>query len=155
MHARTRKIFASALAVVLIALGIFAVIALTSPEPTSPQVPVAGAEQYAPPAEINLPLVQLEGSWRAEYNGTVFVAKVASEIIEIDLQSADGSTMKYWYGTFKSSESAGQSVTSNIVDTQEIVLSQAKSKVFAVEKHSLSFEFKAMGVTKVVELKRG
>lgn len=151
---RYRNVLLTTLAVVLVALGIFAVVTFGRPTPAAaPQlqtVPIAGSSQTG----LVLPLVQLEGFWMAEENGVVFRATVTRRSIEIKMTSGDGAIMNYWNGTFETAQSPGQNIESKAVETSEIYLSTAKTKTFSIGADSMLFEFKAMGMTKMVELKR-
>lgn len=139
-------------AVILIALGVYAGVSVWSTAaPSSAEVSVVDA----PKADFQLPLAQLEGTWRVEHNGTRFVAYVVGETIQIDMIAPDGTSMTYWNGTFKASESAGQSIISNAVDSGKIVLSQSISKNFMIGEDTLSFDFSAMGMTKTMVMQRG
>jgi hypothetical protein len=105
-----------------------------------------------PAAGIELPLVQLDGTWTAERNGSKFVATVKDDTI--DIQFGDNlSSMTYWYGTFKMAEEQGASIDSKLIDDR-VVMSRAKSKSFQLKDDALWFEFKAMGMTTKVGLIR-
>lgn len=115
---------------------------------------VVPAAQQAPVANLDLPLVDLEGEWRAEANGVRFEAEVTGTIIKINLLSSDGTGMLYWFGSFHNSEEAGKTIKSE-ADGSRVALSMDSTKIFEVDKTSLSFEFQAMGVKKTVVMKRG
>lgn len=116
--------------------------------------PVAGAAQYSVQAAAEPVVVQLNGKWLAKENDLVFQAEVKNGGITIELVGSEGTTMDYWVGTFKSSETVGQSINS-VVDTNKFVLSQDPNKSFTVGDDTLSFKFSAMGVSKTVVLHRG
>lgn len=103
---------------------------------------------------IELPMVQLDGTWAADENGTRFLATVKDEKISIDMGD-DASTMLYWYGTFKHVESPGADITSTKLKTDKLVLSGADAKDFTVENDTITFEFEAMGAKKKVVMTRG
>ena len=150
----SRNVVLTAVSVVLVALGVFAVVTFGRPTPAAaPQlqaVPVAGSSESG----LVLPLVQLEGSWMAEENGVVFRATVTQRSIEIKMTSGDGAVMNYWNGTFETAQSPGKNIESKAVETNEVYLSTAKTKTFSIGEDSILFEFKAMGMTKLMELKR-
>lgn len=149
-----RNVFLTVISVVAIALGVFLTVTLTRPETTAngQLQTVAGVEQNN---TLVLPLVQLEGTWVSNEDGSSFVARVDQRTIDIKIFSSDGTSLNYWNGTFETSESPGRSIDSKAVETNEVYLSTAKSKTFSVGADTLAFEFKAMGVTKIVTLKRG
>jgi hypothetical protein len=158
MTTRTAHRFGVIFAFVLIAVGVTLVLTL-SPRNQHQAVavpPPAGVDQYPamnqPVTDLELPLVQLEGVWQYKQNDVAFVARVEGQHIAIDLVSADGSSIAYWDGSFKTAESPGNAVTS--IRSDEVALSQDTSKDFRVNEGSLVFPFKAMGVTKNIELTR-
>jgi hypothetical protein len=105
-------------------------------------------------AGVDLPLVQLDGTWAAERNGSKFLATVADNKITIEFGS-DGTSMVYYYGTFKSAEEKGTVITSTALDTDKLVMSGAKQKAFTVEQNVIWFDFEAMGMKTKVGLTRG
>jgi hypothetical protein len=107
-----------------------------------------------PNAGVELPMVDLLGEWSAENNGTKFVAKIESNTIDIKLVVADGTSMTYWVGSFKTVEAPGTTITSNLVETNDLVLSNATSKDFVVQQDTIKFDFKMRGMTKPVVLNR-
>jgi hypothetical protein len=109
----------------------------------------------APGIALELPLPQdLTGTWRADSsNGAIMTAIVQNNTIEILLEN-EGSSMTYWFGTFPGVAENGSSVISNKIEVSKIVLSGATSKNFLIKDISMSFEFKAAGMTKNVELIR-
>jgi hypothetical protein len=154
---RSRNAVLVGVSVVLIALGVFIAVQFgRAHAPTLQVAPVAGADQYTPAQTgLVLPLTQLEGMWRYEKDGSQFKAVVAGDRIDIKILSNDGTTVNYWLGTFKTAESPGHAVESKKIETDEIYLSQSTVKPFQVGVDSLSFEFKAMGVSRTVVLTRG
>lgn len=134
---------------------IFTCMAVTNTPEASPTTPSPSTQtnETIPDIGLELPMVQLDGEWMAENNGTRFVATVSNQIINIQLVS-DGVSMTYWNGTFGISESPGTTVTSSVVDINKMVLSAATSKDFVVGDHTLSFEFQGMGIKATVVMIR-
>lgn len=100
---------------------------------------------------VALPMIEFDGEWTAEVNDLRFDATVQDNSIAI--QIANGPTsMLYWNGTFEAQGSNGDTIISDKVETNDIIMSQADSKEFIVGFNTLSFEFKAMGVTTNVVL---
>lgn len=129
-------------------LGIFFVVQTTAgddPAIHSPEQPTG--------VGLNLPLVQMNGVWTAEAGSSKFVATVKNQTITIELGN-DDTAMTYWYGTFVDQEARGATITSDLIETNEVILSQARSKDFVLKGTLLEFEFKAMGMTKKVRLSR-
>jgi hypothetical protein len=157
---RTRTITLVFLGLAVLVGGLFAVLAMASavPEgsPTVQNVPVVATTQdRAPDAGMELPLVKLDGTWSVERNGTRFVATVANGTINIDIVTSDDTSMTYWNGTFETSESNGETITSTVVNPDLFVLSNATEKDFLVGENTLSFEFQGMGIKSTVVLNRG
>lgn len=124
--------------------------------PSSPDHQVADTAslpEQAPTVGINLPLIQMNGVWRAEVNDAKFVATVKDRFMTIEFGN-DTSMMTYWYGTFVDEESSPATITSVKADTNVLVMSRAKSKDFQLKDDILWFEFKAMGTTTKVGLQR-
>lgn len=144
-------IISVAVTIVLVVVGLFFFHPKSPLNRTDGVAPVA--VQQVPAAELNLPLVDLEGEWRAEANGVRFEAEVTGSVIKINLLSSDGTGMLYWFGSFRNSEEAGKTITST-ADDSRVALSMDSTKVFEVDKDTLTFEFQAMGVKKSVVLKR-
>lgn len=121
----------------------------------NPAVPVPVITS-APEAGMELPLAEsdLNGRWFAENNGTTLEATVDVNTITIVMIN-DGATMVYWYGSFDATASSGDSVLSEKIGTDELVLSTADDKDFVIGDNTMSFEMKAMGMTKTVEMTRG
>lgn len=110
--------------------------------------------EIAAPGEImELPLPDLSGEWSAEDNGAVFAASITDELIRIRFVNGDTS-MIYWNGTFDSQSASGVTLVSNKIELDEIILSGSDSKNFLVGNNMISFEFKAMGMSKTVVLTR-
>lgn len=131
--------------------GLFAVLAITSPTPVIPSSNTS--VEPAPAPRIELPMVNLDGEWSAENNGSKFVAMVTDSNIEIRFV-ADDTSMIYWNGTFQTEAAPNETILSTKVDNGKMVLSKADSKNFVVGTDSLSFEFEAMGVIKTVAMTR-
>jgi hypothetical protein len=100
-----------------------------------------------------LPIVQLDGSWVVARNGTTMTAVVSNNVITITM-SKDDSSMVYWNGTFQSTASVGETVTSTKIETDSIVLSGADTKNFQIASDTLTFDMSAMGVTTSVQARR-
>jgi hypothetical protein len=154
---RTPHFWLCIVGVFLIATGVAVVLITSSPARQHVAVPPpAGIDQYPamnqPVSDLELPLVELEGVWQFKQNDVAFVARVEGQHIAIDMVGADGTSIAYWDGSFKTAESPGHAVTS--VRSDEVALSQDTSKDFRVNEGSLVFPFKAMGVTKNIELTR-
>jgi len=147
---RTRAMF-SVLAVVLITLGVAVVLIFT---PSAPENRSAGGAAPAV-ADLNLPLVQLEGQWFAKDGENSFVATISGENIEIQLSLGGDMSALYWHGTFKTAESAGSKIVSvKTEQPDEIVLSQDPTKEFTVNQNELVFKFSALGFTKSIAMTR-
>lgn len=139
--------------VVAVAFAI-AVIVLVTPDQKNTTTP-AGSIAPIPNAGLVLPLVQLEGQWFSKDDGTMFVATVTGEDLEIQVSFSGETSALYWHGTFKTSESPGVTITSNKTERpEEIVLAQSPTKDFRIERDAITFKFSAMGFSKMVTLKR-
>lgn len=153
---RRRKITAVVLTVVaaLVAAILALVIAVThDADGGSDRYDTTPVAEEAPGAGFDLPLVQMQGTWSAEANGTKFLATIKNKKITIEMGD-DVTTAIYWYGTFPETESHDATFNSDKVETNKIVLSGATSKVFTLEGDILSFEFEAMGVKKQIGMQR-
>lgn len=109
-----------------------------------------------PNVGVELPLPQntdLNGTWLAEDSGTIFTAEIANNSVTITMSKADTS-MVYWYGWFDPTAVNGDTVVSNKLDYDKVVLSGSESKNFEIGDNTMSFEITAMGVTKRVKLNR-
>lgn len=102
---------------------------------------------------VETPLPDLKGEWSAQDNGAYFDATIVEDSIRIRFVNGDTS-MIYWNGTFNSQSASGVTLVSNRIDLDEIILSGSPSKDFLIENNTISFEFKAMGMTKMVVLTR-
>jgi hypothetical protein len=152
-HAKTRHnvVLLGILAFVALAIGVIVVVAPTQKNTTLPGPQQAVNSQVG----LVLPLVQLEGQWYVKNDETAFVATVKGQDISIELLGAGDVSAVYWHGTFKSSESSGQTITSTkTVSGDEIVLSQDATKDFVVQQDTLTFKFSALGMTRSVALHR-
>jgi len=122
-------------------------------------VPIASAGNYAPQNEhvtdLELPLVQLEGTWQYKKDGTAFTATVTGRDIKIAWITGEDTTATYWHGTFETAESPGHTITSTKTEaSDEIVMSQSTTKDFAIGEDSITFDFSAMGFTTKVVMHR-
>jgi hypothetical protein len=156
MSTRTRHIAIGVVGIFLIALSTGVIMLFGGNTPAITAMPVAGSQQYNVPQnekinDLELPLVQLEGSWVYKQGSVAFKANVEGQHIAIDMVTDDGS-MAYWDGSFKTAESPGNTITS--VRTDEVALSQDQTKDFSLDDGELKFEFRAMGVTKIIVLTR-
>jgi len=158
-NAGTGLFFLIALVVAaLVGLGVALVVTNDKPDNSGTRSVVTSVNETpaVPAAEdpgLELPLVQLDGEWTAEENGSRIVATVQNGLITMVMQN-EGSQMTYWHGTFKTAESPGATILSTLVEINEIVMSSATEKNFVVGENSLSFELTAMGMTTTVVLNR-
>lgn len=134
-----------------LAIGLLAAVIVQGSNSAAPQV--MPTEITAPGEIVDLPLPDLSGEWSAEDNGVVFAASITDELIRIRLVNGN-SSMIYWNGTFDSRSASGVTLVSNKIYLDEIILSGSDSKDFLVEDNTISFEFKAVGMTKTVVLTR-
>lgn len=151
---RARVITFVLITLAVLTAGFFAVVAMSTAVPEgSPTVeygPMTPHDQ-APNAGVELPMVNLDGHWSVENNGTRFIATVVDNTINIDIVT-NNMSMTYWNGTFKTTEAKGETITSKIADPKLRVLSKAKEKEFIVGDNTLSFEFQGMGIKAVLVL---
>jgi hypothetical protein len=148
----TRRIFlliGSALFVGLVAALLLVVPMRTAANDTTSAAPAAATSAEAGSGLI-LPIVNLDGKWAEEKNGSSFNATIINDAIVIELGSDDTSVV-YWAGTIDSYTSKGAQITSH-VDTTQFVMSQDSTKVFSVNDDTLSFPFQAFGVKTTVVL---
>jgi hypothetical protein len=145
-------IIAICVTIVLTVVGLFFFHPRSPLNRTDGVAPVA--VQQVPAAELSLPLVDLEGDWHAVANGIRFEAEVTGSIIKINMYTESGLEALYWFGSFHNSEEAGKTITSE-ADDSRVALSSDKTKIFEVDKTTLTFEFQAMGIKKSVVMKRG
>jgi hypothetical protein len=151
-HNATRRNTPLIIGVLIALVMVFGAIALVSTmissnnsSDTAPNVKGTHATSVA------LPMIELDGEWTAEINDLRFDATVRDDSIAIRLVNGP-SSMLYWNGTFKTQGSNGDTIVSDKVETNDMIMSQADSKEFVVGFNTLSFEFKAMGVTTNVVL---
>jgi hypothetical protein len=151
------KALAVAVVLVLVAAGVGFFVAMGFASSNSPTVsrPTFETVQAAPDAGIQLPVMNMDGDWRAEDDGTgtQFNATVFENTINIKMVNTSMS-VTYWNGTFQSSVAPGKTVVSTFVDPETVVLSSATSKEFAIDENGMTFDFIAMGLTKKVRLVR-
>lgn len=145
MTAGEKTFFFGIIPVVLVS-ALVAVILFLLPGQDEPTVNYAPSN--APNAGLDLPLPSVNGTW-TDNNG--LVAVVENDTIEI-MWTRNNSSMLYWVGTFNSSASDGDIVTSAKTIVRKPVLSQADSKDFTIKHGRLFFELTAMGSTKTVEM---
>lgn len=109
-----------------------------------------------PKQDCCVPSTDLKGVWSFKNsNGSTFTADVTDKAIKIHMNTNNGTSMVYWYGTFESYKPAGSVITSDVIyDDAVIMLSNSTSKNFVVGNTTLSFDFTAMGATKKVDLSR-
>lgn len=123
-------------------------------EPTAP--PPSFNQTHTPAPSVigfGLPLVDLNGLWEYKKNESRFVALVKDNKISIDMENGQTS-MRYWMGTFKGSETAGAMITSEALDGDVAVMSQAEAKNFYITETAITFGFTAMGKTVSIEMTR-
>jgi hypothetical protein len=125
---------------------------LGSPSPVVPQISSTVTPPVAPTGvEKEISTMDVTGKWTTKVNETTFTVDVVNSAVTIKM-SKNGSSMLYWYGTFPSTATIGESITSTKLDINKAVLSGADSKVFVVKQGTLSFDVSAMGQTKTVEV---
>lgn len=142
---------------VAFAIAIIAIVLSPDPRPTSPVVSASpSVASISEGGGIVLPLVQLEGEWYYQKDETEFKAVVAGKDIKIYWTIEGTTTGLYWHGTFETAESPTVTLQSQkIENSDEIVLSQSKTKDFRITQDStIIFDFSAMGFTTKIELRR-
>lgn len=154
------KKFAIFVTLIIIVVG---AIAIYQHSPRSPQNRPAGGNavvasvvntpQNETIADLELPLVNLTGKWAAENTNYSFVAEVTADRIKIHLLTSPEQGMLYWDGTFKGSESPGNTITSDR-DKDAVMLSGSDTKDFSVEDDKISFTFQILGTDTKVNLTR-
>jgi hypothetical protein len=152
-HRSTHTVIKIFLALGILVGALFAVLSMSAAVPEGSPT-VATSVTQTPNVGLELPLVPLTGKWVAESNGTQFIATVDNSNITIDIVN-DGVSVTYWNGTFSTSESPGATITSNVIDPDRMVLSNAVSKDFGVQKDQVTFDFTVMSMTKKVVMTRG
>ena len=99
----------------------------------------------------------LEGSWSGTGEGIVMTANVANGEITINLVMRDMEGL-YWAGSFPktvSGENVAISSTGDVVKTKKSLFgSNAASKEFVYADNGLTFDFRIMGVTQPITLKK-
>lgn len=142
---RNTPLIIGVLVVLVMVFGAIALVSTMISSNNSPNMEGTHATSLA------LPMIEFDGEWTAEVNDLRFDATVQDNSIAI--QIANGPTsMLYWNGTFEAQGSNGDTIISDKVETNDIIMSQVDSKEFIVGFNTLSFEFKAMGVTTNVVL---
>lgn len=143
--------------IIVVIVGAFAIY---QHSPRSPHNRPGGghaAEAVLPTDQgLILPLVQLEGEWYYEKDGTEFKAVVAGREIKVDWTSEGDVTGLYWHGTFETAESPTVTLQSQKIELpDEIVLSQDATKDFRITQDgAMTFQFSALGFTRTIELRR-
>jgi len=136
----------------IVALFLLVALPASSEDPTvawDPSVVVT-----APNAGVDLPMQTLDGGWTADSgNGAILNATVQNDSIVIVMEN-EGASMTYWAGTFASSADVGDTITSNKLEMDQVVLSSASTKDFVIGDGTVSFELKAMGMTTTVVMNR-
>lgn len=150
----TKKICLIAMSIIFVvaicAGFVVAMITATSGSPTVQYDP--SKITTATEAGVDLPLQDLNGTWTADSGyGSTMIATVENSTIEIVMNN-EGMEIAYWVGTFVSSAGSGEIVVSDKVDVPKAVMSQADSKQFVVGDGTITFELKAMGMIRSVEL---
>lgn len=125
-------------------------LALSSPSVST--IEYHPGQTETPNAQVDIPMQSLNGTWTADSgDGAIMTATVQNDTIEI-LMENEGVSMIYWMGTFVDSADDGEVVTSDKIEVDKAVMSQAISKEFIVGDGVMSFELKAMGMTRMVVL---
>lgn len=150
---RTRTLLWVASVLAVIVGAVLAVLAMSLAVPEGSPVVENPPAITAPGVDLELPLVQLNGTWSSSDNGTQFVATVGNNVVSIEMVKGDTS-MLYWNGTFGTEGAAGDILVSNKSDVERPMLSSADSKDFTVGDDTLSFQFEAMGMMKTVVMMR-
>jgi len=142
----------TAAAIIVVSAMVFATIAavltIAFTSSDDPTVHYDPAQVTTAPA---VPVGDVNGSWSADSDGTTFQADVANGTITIKMVKGDTSLL-YWYGSFTGQSMNNQTVISDKLDINEMVMSGADSKTFVIHDGVMTFEFKAMGMTKTVDL---
>ena len=146
---RVGWVIGTLLAAVMVGLLVAAVI--QGSNSASPQIMPTGTDSVQ--SMVELPLPDLKGEWSARENGVYFSATIVDDAIRIRFINGDTSVI-YWNGTFNGQSASGVTLVSNKIELDEMILSGSDSKNFMVEDNTISFEFKAMGMTKTVVLTR-
>jgi hypothetical protein len=126
---------------------------ISNPEMFKPRSSPAGIEPVAVAPEafqVRIP-TNLSGEWISKEPR--MIAVIDDGTIRIDMVGDDFS-MGYWYGSFKMPNGDGDTIVSNAIEGNGLVLSLSTKKEFVYKDGALSFELTAMGVTNTVELTR-
>lgn len=97
--------------------------------------------------------IDLTGEWKSTDEAKPkIVARITANTIEMDFVD-DSVLVSYWRGSFEVPKSGQSGITSKATNA-EFSLSTAPTKDFVIQDDKLIFQLSAMGVTKIVEMKR-
>lgn len=116
--------------------------ATNSAKPVADEVPEA-------PKPVNY-----DGVWKSSDDKPRMSATIENGVITVKYIS-ENTEMTYWRGNFFPAADANGVISLKDENYNKAILVPAKSKAFDLSKDSISFEFKALGVTKKVTLVRG
>ena len=122
--------------------------------------PAAEATQQAQ-EQTAKPAPDLTGEWSSEKeNGSYMTATIAADTIEIFwMNDEKGTKALYWAGSFTPPATGDEPYTWESVNDKEktgkaLLASNADTKQFSFENGEITYEAAAMGVTKIVHLKK-
>lgn len=157
-----KKIVLTLLAALLVLTGIFVVANLVRDASQAQQVEVSAPRidviepvgvSVAPTTTMWKP-IDLTGQWSTDTANPKMIAHVKDGTVLVNFVS-DDATMIYWNGTLANPKQGESIITSQRIEIKKATLSGAPSKEFTYHDEKLSFEFSAMGKTKVVVMTRG
>lgn len=155
MFTEKRKIVATFLAALLILVGIFVVVNVTREVPqqtVSVSAPPVAATIVAPPS-VWKP-IDLSGQWSSDSANPKMIAQITQTTIVVNFVSDDANII-YWHGTFANPLEGQTEIVSKRVEINKAVMSRSASKNFIHAGDKITFEFTALGKTKIVEMTRG
>lgn len=116
---------------------------------------IFGAFLSLSPANQQVSLHELNGTWESAYADTTIVALVKDGRIEIDFSApgTSGGAPLYWLGSFTEENRNGNTFVS-VKDDSKAVMSRADTKDFTYHNGELSFELRILGRTSMVDLVR-
>lgn len=148
MNAKLRLGIIVAFIAALLSISVYAVVSMPSKQEV-----LLGASAKEP--------VMLDGAWASKVseNKVMFTALVKGNSIEVNLISEDTSegdlTALYWAGTFRTMD---EKTWTSVADTERlsgsILGSMDTTKTFTYEDGKLSFNFGALGVTKIIQMEK-
>ena len=96
----------------------------------------------------------IDGIYKSKKTDPAFEATVDDKTIKVEIVS-DGERYLYWLGTAPETTSTNFMSDADSVELDKSLMgSQARSKRFRVDGNTISFEFKALGSTKKIEVSR-